>query len=75
MYLVAKLHLTLCDPMDCRPPGSSLHVIFQARKLEKVAISSSRVLVGEILKIAGATLEFLSVRMTDPIHCMGVKYR
>ena len=22
---------TLCDPMDCRPPGSSLHAILQAR--------------------------------------------
>ena len=25
---------TLCDPMDCRPPGSSVHGIFQARVLE-----------------------------------------
>ena len=34
--------LTLCDPMDCSPPGSSVHGIFQARILECVAISSSR---------------------------------
>ena len=33
---------TLCDPMDCSPPGSSVHGIFQARRLEWVAISSSR---------------------------------
>ena len=33
---------TLCDPMDCRPPGSSVHGISQARILEWVAISSSR---------------------------------
>ena len=33
---------TLCDPMDCSPPGSSVHGIFQARILECVAISSSR---------------------------------
>ena len=33
---------TLCDPMDCSPPGSSIHGIFQARTLEQVAISSSR---------------------------------
>ena len=26
--------LTLCDPMDCSPPGSSVHGIFQARVLE-----------------------------------------
>ena len=31
---------TLCDPMDCSPPGSSIHRIFQARVLEGVAISS-----------------------------------
>ena len=30
------------DPMDCSPPGSSVHGIFQARILEWVAISSSR---------------------------------
>ncbi|KAB0387129.1 hypothetical protein FD755_002085 [Muntiacus reevesi] len=28
---VAQSCLTLCDPMDCRPPGSSVHGIFQAR--------------------------------------------
>ena len=32
---------TLCDPMDCRPPGSAVHAIFQARILEWAAISSS----------------------------------
>ena len=33
---------TLCDPMDCSPPGSSVHGIIQARILEYVCISSSR---------------------------------
>ena len=33
---------TLCDPMDCSLPGSSIHGIFQARILEWVAISFSR---------------------------------
>ena len=32
----------LCNPMDCSPPGSSVHGIFQARILECVAISFSR---------------------------------
>ena len=32
---------TLCDPMDCSPPGSSVHGILQARTLEWVAISFS----------------------------------
>ena len=40
--LVAKLCLTLCDLMDCSPPGSSVHGILQARILERVAISFSR---------------------------------
>ena len=31
-----------CDPMDCIPPGSSVHGIFQARILEWVAISFSK---------------------------------
>ena len=34
--------LTLCDPMDCSPPGSSVHGILQARTEEWVAISFSR---------------------------------
>ena len=33
---------TLCDPIDCNPPGSSVHGILQARILEWVAISYSR---------------------------------
>ena len=34
--------LTLCDPMDCSPPGSSVHGILQARILERIAILFSR---------------------------------
>ena len=33
---------TLCDPMDCSLPGSSIHGILQARILEWIAISFSR---------------------------------
>ena len=32
----------LCEPMDCSPPGSSVHVILQATTLEWVAMPSSR---------------------------------
>ena len=35
----AQLCPTRCDPMDCSPPGSSVHVISQAKILEWVAIS------------------------------------
>ena len=40
--LVTQSCLTLCDPKDCSPPGSSVHGIIQARILERVAMSSSR---------------------------------
>ena len=33
---------TPCNPMDCSPPGSSVHGILQARKLERVAMPASR---------------------------------
>jgi len=40
--LVTQLYTPLWDPMDCSPPGSSVHGILQARILAWVAISSSR---------------------------------
>ena len=40
--LVTQSCLTFCDPMDCRPPGSCVHGISQARILEWVATSFSR---------------------------------
>ena len=36
---VAQSCLSLCDLMDCSPPGSSIHGIFQARVLEWGAIA------------------------------------
>ena len=38
LCLVAQSCLTLCNPMDCRPPGFSVHGILQARILEWVAM-------------------------------------
>ena len=40
--LSAQSYLTLCDFIDCNPPGSSVHGTFQTRILEQVAISYSR---------------------------------
>ena len=40
--LVAQLCPTLCNPMVCTPPGSSVYGIFQARILEWVSIHFSR---------------------------------
>ena len=40
--LFAQLCLTLCNPREYRPPGSSIHGILRARILEWVAIPFSR---------------------------------
>jgi len=42
LCLCAQSCPTLCNPMDCSPPGSSVHATLQARILEQVAISFSR---------------------------------
>ena len=41
-FLHAWLCPTLCDPMDCSPPGFSVHEILQTRTLKWVALSFSR---------------------------------
>jgi len=43
--LVAQSCLSLCDPMDCSPPGFSVHGILQARILDWVAISFSNLVL------------------------------
>ena len=42
MFLVTQSCPTLCDPMDCSSPGSSVYGTSKARTLEWIAISSSR---------------------------------
>ena len=39
---VARSCPILCEPMDCNPPGTSVHGILQARRLEWVAMPPSR---------------------------------
>ena len=58
--LVAKSSLTLCNPRDCIPPGSSVHGILQARILERVAISFSR-RSSQVSYIAGGFLDFRQI--------------
>ena len=58
---VAQLCPTLLDPMDCSPPGSSVHGIFQARVLEWVAIAFS----GMVLAAAKSLQSCLT--LWDPI--------
>ena len=47
IYTVKSLQScpTLCDPMDCSPPGSSIHGILQARVLKWGAIAFSGVYI------------------------------
>ena len=42
LMLVTQSCPTVCDPMDCSLPDSSVHGVFQARILEWVAIPFSR---------------------------------
>ena len=54
---VAQLCPTLSNLMDCSPPGSSVHVIFQARTLEWGAITFSR-RKGKLSQMNGKTEVF-----------------
>ena len=47
---VAQSCPTLSDPMNCSPPGSSIHGIFQARVLEWGAIAFSKGTLGILIK-------------------------
>ena len=55
MSEVAQSCPTLCDPMDCSLPGSSVHGIFQARVLEWVAISFSRTATQTFVSVSTCT--------------------
>ena len=61
---VAPSYPTLCDPIDCSPPGSSVRGISQARILEWTAISSSRVPSHPGIKLASPTLQADSLTLS-----------
>ena len=65
---VAQSCLTLRNPMDCSPPGSSVHGIFQARVLEWGAIALSEyetiiLIKGLMLKESGNTEELYKLML------------
>ena len=68
---VAQSFPTLCNPMDCSPPGSSTHGIFQARVLEWVTIAFSyqKQILKRGVKNAG---ELYKKDLNDPDNCDGV---
>ena len=53
---VTQSCLTLSNPMDCSPPGSSVHGIFQARVLEWGAIAFSSIRTYILLKLTRTSL-------------------
>ena len=57
--LVAQLCLTLCDPMDCNPPDSSIHGVLQARTLEWVPFTSPRDISDPGIKLGSPELQAL----------------
>ena len=66
---VAQSCPTPSDPMDCRPPGSSVHGIFQARVLEWGAIAFSAFMIKTLQKmgIEGTYLNVVKAIYDKPI--------
>ena len=69
--LVAQSCPTLCDPVDCSPPGSSIHGILQTRTREWVAMPSSRGSSQprdqtQVSRIAGRFFTIWATRETSP---------
>ena len=62
--LVTQFCPTLCNPIDCSPPGSSVPGILQARRLEWVAISFSNVSFSSSSLVAK-----LCPTLCDPMDC------
>ena len=69
--LVAQSCPTLCDPVDCSPPGSSVHGILQARILEWVTTLSSRgsSQPRDWTQVSGITGRFFSIWATSVACC------
>ena len=68
VFLV-QLCLTLCDPMDCSPPGSSVCGILQARILERVAICFPRDLPNPGIEPESPALQVDSSPPEPPSSC------
>ena len=64
--LAAQLCLTLCDPMDCGLPGSSVHGILQARILEWLPCPSPGDLPNQGIKLRSLALLAYSLYLSSP---------
>ena len=63
---MAPLCLTLCDPVDCSPSGSSVHEILQARILERVTFRSPGDLLNPGIKPGSPALQAESLPSEPP---------
>ena len=71
--LCAQSCPTLCDPVVCRPPSSSVHRIFQAKILARVAISPPGDLLDPGIKLMSPVSPALQADslVLEPVHSMG----
>ena len=65
---VMKVSVSLWHPLDCSPPGSSVHGILQVRILEWVAISSSSGFSQPRIKPRSAALQSDSLPAEPPME-------
>ena len=64
--------LTVCDPMDCSPPGSLVHGVLQARILEWIAIPSSKGSAWPGIEPVSPALQADSLPSEPPGKCLCV---
>ena len=62
---VAQSCLTLSDPMDCSPPGFSVHGIFQARVLEWGAIAFSIIVKAMVFPVGKYGCEGWNIKKAE----------
>ena len=74
---VAQSCLTLRHPMDCSPPGSSVHGIFPARVLEGVASATWEALMNKEWGKRKKVLEWVAISFSRDrsLHCRRILYR
>ena len=70
--LVAQPRPTLCDPIGCSPPGSSVHGILQARILENTGVGC-HFLLQRIFLTQGSNLDLLHCR--EILYCLSLQGR
>ena len=59
--LATQSYTTLCSPTDCKPPGSSVRGIFQARILEHAYVSDYRIV--HLIVHSSLYVDYISVKL------------